>query len=97
MGPYRLLECLGESELGAVFQARHLDKKRTVVLKIIRGDLLADPAVLERNFQVNVMALLHLVRRAIRKSYDNETRQDVSRVWGAGDLQNAVRDGTRFP
>ena len=49
MGPYRLLDCLGESDLGAVFQARHLDKKRDVVLKIIRGDLLADPAVLERD------------------------------------------------
>jgi hypothetical protein len=41
--------------------------------------------------------LLHLVRRAIRKSYDNEAGQDISRVRGAGDLQNAIRDCTRFP
>jgi hypothetical protein len=40
---------------------------------------------------------LHLVRSAVRKSYDNEAGQDISRVWGAGDLQNAIRDGTRFP
>jgi hypothetical protein len=39
---------------------------------------------------------LHLVRSAVRKSYDNEAGQDISRVWGAGDLQNAIRDGTRF-
>jgi hypothetical protein len=42
-------------------------------------------------------ALLHLVRGAIRKSYDNETGQDISRVWGAGDLQNAICDGARLP
>jgi hypothetical protein len=42
-------------------------------------------------------ALLHLVGRAIRKSYDHEAGQDISRVWGAGDLQNAICDGTRFP
>jgi len=41
--------------------------------------------------------LLHLVRCAIRKSYDNETGQDISRVWGAGDLQNAICDGARLP
>ncbi len=51
LGRHLLLEKLGEGGMGAVFRARHQTLDRIDALKVIRPDLLHDPAVLARFYQ----------------------------------------------
>jgi serine/threonine protein kinase len=48
LGPYLLLERLGEGGAGQVFKARHLHMNRVVALKVIHKDLLSDEVVVSR-------------------------------------------------
>lgn len=49
LGPYRLLDLLGEGGMGQVFRARHQRLHRVVALKVIRqGRLSSDPEVVKR-------------------------------------------------
>src|SRR5262245_15852131 len=43
IGPYVLLDRLGEGGMGQVFKARHALMSRVVALKLIRKDRLANP------------------------------------------------------
>ena len=43
LGPYVLLERLGEGGMGQVFKARHLLMRRLVAVKLIRKERLSDP------------------------------------------------------
>src|SRR5271170_1199017 len=47
-GPCVLLERLGEGGAGQVFKARHLQLNRTVAIKMIRKDLVADEETAKR-------------------------------------------------
>ncbi|OAI48954.1 hypothetical protein AYO44_06615 [Planctomycetaceae bacterium SCGC AG-212-F19] len=51
LGPYLLLERLGEGGAGQVFKARHQKMKRAVALKLIRKELLADADVVARFYR----------------------------------------------
>jgi serine/threonine protein kinase len=66
LGPYLLLERLGEGGMGQVFKARHQLMRRTVALKIIRKEQLAHPAAVQRfHREIRVAATLdhpHVVR-----------------------------------
>jgi serine/threonine-protein kinase len=48
LGPYRLLERLGEGGMGKVFKARHIRMDRLVALKIIHPDELDSPKAVQR-------------------------------------------------
>ncbi len=66
LGPYLLLERLGEGGMGEVFKARHQLMNRTVAIKVIRKERLAHPQAVERfHREIRMAAQLdhpHLVR-----------------------------------
>ena len=51
LGPYVLLERLGEGGVGQVFKAHHQKLDRVVAVKVIRKDLLADAEVIGRFYR----------------------------------------------
>jgi serine/threonine protein kinase len=51
LGPYQLLERLGEGGVGQVFKAQHTGTGRIVALKVIRKDLVTDPEVVARFYR----------------------------------------------
>jgi len=66
LGPYVLLERLGEGGAGQVFKARHAASGRLVALKTIRAELLADVETVQRfSREVQLISRLnhpHIVR-----------------------------------
>src|SRR5262249_22980265 len=59
LGPYVLLERLGEGGAGQVFKARHQKMDRIVALKLIRKELLADAEVVGRFYrEIQVLSQL---------------------------------------
>jgi serine/threonine-protein kinase len=69
LGPYLLLELLGEGGNGRVFKARHLNMERVVALKLLRKDLLLDNEAVGR-FYREVEVISQLSHPAIVHAYD---------------------------
>jgi serine/threonine-protein kinase len=69
LGPYVLLERLGEGGTGQVYKARHTHMNRIVALKLIRHDLLADKEVLAR-FQREIQLVSTLTNPHVVHAYD---------------------------
>lgn len=69
LGPYVLLERLGEGAVGYVFKARHQHMQRMVALKVIRKDLLTDQEVVGR-FYREIHAVSQLVHPNVITAYD---------------------------
>lgn len=67
--PYMLLKPLGRGGMGQVFQAMHRRMKRIVAVKVIRADLLADPAAVRR-FHREIEAVSRLSHPNIVLAYD---------------------------
>jgi serine/threonine protein kinase len=68
LGPYVLLERLGEGGMGQVFKARHLRLKRVVALKVIRKERVAHPNAVPR-FRREVQAVAQLAHPNIVQAY----------------------------
>jgi serine/threonine protein kinase len=69
LGPYVLLERLGEGGAGQVFKARHQKLNRVVALKLIRKELLADAEVVGR-FYREIQVLSRLDHPNVVHAYD---------------------------
>jgi serine/threonine protein kinase len=69
LGPYRLLDRLGEGGMGQVFKAHHQPMNRTVALKVIRKEKLANPTAVQRFFR-EVQAAARLVHPNIVVAFD---------------------------
>ncbi|MBY0523187.1 MAG: serine/threonine protein kinase [Gemmataceae bacterium] len=69
LGPYLLLERLGEGGIGQVFKARHRRLNRVVALKVIRKELLTDPEVVGR-FQREIQVVSRLDHPNVVHAYD---------------------------
>jgi serine/threonine-protein kinase len=69
LGPYMLLERLGEGGAGQVFKARHQRMNRTVALKVIRKELLADSEVVSR-FYREIQVVSQLTHPNVVHAYD---------------------------
>jgi eukaryotic-like serine/threonine-protein kinase len=51
VGPYRLLDRLGQGGMGQVFKARHVTMDRVVAVKVIPRKRVSDPAAVERFYR----------------------------------------------
>ncbi len=59
VGPYQLIDVIGEGAMGKVYKARHRKHGHLVALKVLRPDQRADPKVLKR-FRREIKALRRL-------------------------------------
>ncbi|MBY0526437.1 MAG: serine/threonine protein kinase [Gemmataceae bacterium] len=69
LGPYIILERLGEGGVGYVFKARHQHMGRFVAVKVIRKDLVTDTEVVGR-FYREIHAVSQLIHPNIVVAYD---------------------------
>lgn len=51
MGPYRILDLLGEGGMGRVFKAHHVSMDRTIALKVIAKNRVSNPIAVERFYR----------------------------------------------
>jgi serine/threonine-protein kinase len=70
LGPYRLLEVVGEGGMGTVFRAHQPKLNRPVALKMIRPDLLADRPDAVRRFNREAQAVAQLRHPNVVVLYD---------------------------
>jgi len=68
-GRYEILEMLGEGGMGAVYKARDRELTRTVALKIIRPDLVRNPAIAER-FKQELRLSHQVTHKNVIRIYD---------------------------
>jgi hypothetical protein len=69
LGPYRLLDRLGEGGMGQVFKAHHASMDRTVALKLIPRDRVSNPTALAR-FYREVRAVAQLAHPNIVTAFE---------------------------
>jgi serine/threonine-protein kinase len=69
LGPYVLLERLGEGGMGIVYKARHRSLARVVALKVVRKDYLDNPSALPR-FHREIQAAAQLDHPNVVHAFD---------------------------
>ncbi len=69
LGAYRVLDCIGEGGMGNVFKAHHVPMNRTVALKLIRKEKLANPGAVRRFYQ-EAQTAAQLIHPNIVLAYD---------------------------
>ena len=96
LGPYLLIERLGEGFGGTVFKARHTRMNRTVALRSIRKELLADAQAIQQ-FYKQVEAASRLSHDNLVHAYDagpvGETHFLAVEYVGGTDLARLVKQG----
>ncbi len=100
LGPYFLLDLLGEGGMGRVFKARHTRLARDVALKVIRKEKLSKPAVIQR-FHQEIRAAAQLSHPNVVMAFDADEVDGVhyfamEYVEGS-DLTKVVRDHGPIP
>jgi serine/threonine protein kinase len=100
VGPYLLLERLGEGGTGQVFKARHQAMNRMVALKLVRRELLADSEVVGR-FYREVAVISRLEHPGIVRAYDagpaGDTHFLVMEYVEGTDLARVVKERGPLP
>jgi hypothetical protein len=69
LGPYHLLNLVGEGALGQVYKARHLERSCTVAVKVLHAELRASPEILHQ-FWEEPVALASLGHAAFVRAFD---------------------------
>ncbi|OAI55055.1 hypothetical protein AYO44_13700 [Planctomycetaceae bacterium SCGC AG-212-F19] len=76
LGSYLLLERIGEGAMGQVYKARHRTLGRLVALKVLRKELMANPAVVKR-FHREVRAVAQVTHPNIVQAFDADQAGDL--------------------
>lgn len=100
LGAYRLLDRLGSGGMGQVFKAVHVPMNRTVALKVVRPELVADEKTLRR-FRREVQAAAQLNHPNIVTVFDAAHIGDsyflaMEYIYGV-DFADLVRDSGPLP
>ena len=100
LGPYFLLDLLGEGGMGRVFKARHTRLARDVALKVIRKEKLSKPSVIQR-FHQEIRAASQLSHPNVVMAFDADEVDGIhyfamEYVEGS-DLTKVVRDQGPIP
>ncbi len=74
IGPYRLLELLGEGGMGVVYLAERIDIGGKVAIKLLRDAWLSP--MRRQRFRIEQLTLAQLNHPAIARIYDSNTLQD---------------------
>jgi serine/threonine protein kinase/N-acetylneuraminic acid mutarotase len=94
LGPYRILDRLGEGGMGQVFKAHHVSMDRTIALKIIAKDRVSDRVAVAR-FYREVRAVAKLSHPNIVTAFEvnqiGETHLLAMEYVGGIDLARLVR------
>src|SRR5262249_40076838 len=100
LGPYELLQRIGQGGMGEVFKARHRLLNRVVALKITRKELLADPTNAGR-FLREIQATARLAHPNIVTVHDaariGDTQLFTMEYIEGADLARLVRQGGPLP
>jgi serine/threonine protein kinase len=100
VGPYRLIEPIGEGGMGKVFKARHVRMDRTVALKIIPSECLDNPNAVSR-FYREVRAVAQLshpnIVTAFEVNQEGRTHYFTMELMEGIDLARLVRESGRLP
>jgi tRNA A-37 threonylcarbamoyl transferase component Bud32 len=100
IGPYVLLQRLGEGGAGQVFKARHKKMDRLAALKVIRKELLSDAEVVAR-FYREMQVLSQLDHPNVVRAYDSGTAGAghylVMEYVEGSDLGQLVKQGGPMP
>jgi serine/threonine protein kinase len=100
VGPYRLIDLLGQGGMGQVFKAWHRPMNRIVALKIIRKELLANPDAVQR-FYREIQAAAQLVHPNIVLAYDagqaGDTHYFAMEYVEGTDLSRVVKETGPLP
>jgi serine/threonine protein kinase/WD40 repeat protein len=100
LGPYVLLDRLGEGGMGEVFQARHRHMQRIVALKVIRKEKLASEEAIKR-FYLEARAAGQLHHPNIVTAYDagqaGSTHYFAMEYVDGTDLSRLVRESGPLP
>ncbi|HEY7312398.1 MAG TPA: serine/threonine-protein kinase [Gemmataceae bacterium] len=76
LGPYRLLERIGQGGMGQVYKARHIHMDRLIALKLIHADHLDRPELLDR-FRREMQAAAKLIHPNVVLAHDAGLAGDV--------------------
>lgn len=96
LGDYKILDRLGEGGIGEVFRARDTRHGRTVAIKLVRDDLIADPRQRER-FVADARAAARVSHPNIAALFDVCEQPDrvfIVFEYVAGDRLDALVSGT---
>jgi serine/threonine protein kinase/WD40 repeat protein len=100
VGPYVVLDRLGEGGMGQVFKARHQHMQRVVALKLIRKEKLANEEAVKR-FYREVQAAAQLQHANIVVAYDagpaGNTHYFAMEYIEGSDLARLIRDAGPLP
>jgi WD40 repeat protein/serine/threonine protein kinase len=100
VGPYLLLDRLGEGGMGMVYKARHQHMQRVVALKVIRKEKLASPEAVRR-FYSEVQLAAALSHPNIVLAYDagpaGSTHYFAMEYVEGTDLARLVKEQGRLP
>jgi eukaryotic-like serine/threonine-protein kinase len=96
---YEILEMLGEGGMGAVYKARDRELTRTVALKVIRPDLVRNPAIVER-FKQELRLSHQVTHKNVIRIYDlgeGEGVKFITMEYIEGkDLRAIIREKKKF-
>jgi serine/threonine-protein kinase len=100
LGPYQLLDLLGEGGMGQVFKARHQVMDRVVVVKVIRKERLADKDAVQR-FHREIRLAAQLDHPNLVRAHDaaqvGDTHFLVMEYAEGTDLHNLVQKAGPLP